>query len=113
MRQRRRRFPTIRLDKKVSYACYDWVKNEIVFGIGVGTATDSAIMYILIHEIEHFAQNMFLDKQETDLAVCGFNGKHYFSPFVEYIMANPGKYDFSAWEEKYNRGVSSVDWRKM
>lgn len=104
MRQRRRRFPTIGLDSQVLYACYKWKDNRILFGCGIRNISDDGIVYMLIHEIEHFAQNMFLDDNETEHSIKGFN-RHRNCPFVEYITAHPGDYDFSGWEKKYGRGV--------
>lgn len=112
MRKRRKLFPTIKLDKHISYACYDWITNEILLGWGMADITDDAAIYVLVHEIEHFAQNMYLDKGETDLSIDGFN-KNFLSPFVEYIAAHPGYYPFNFWEGKYNRGVVPVDLKKI
>ena len=79
------------------YACYDWIDNTIMFGNRMKNISEDGAIYILIHEIEHFAQNMYLDAEETNHSVDGFN-RNYECPFVEYITAHPGKYDFSRWD---------------
>ena len=72
---------------------------------------DEAYVLMLLHEINHWAQNMFLTADEVFKSKINYYetrraGK---TPFTEWINSSADCYDMSEWEEKYKRKYDSME----
>ena len=107
MRKRRLSIPTIRADKFSTYSkgSYSWLSNIITLGPACRRLNEDTIIKILIHETDHWAQNMYLDSKERNDFIKS-NRDHY--PIIlEYANIIPGDYDYTEIESKYNRGITA------
>ena len=105
MRKVPRGNPTVTTDCMIVGGAYDWKDNQLLLG-NLKYETEDYILDVLIHEINHYAQCIYLDKREIMYSIEGFQG--WETPFVEYICVPAGHYDFSKWERKYHRKVKAL-----
>ena len=107
MRKRRMSIPKIDIHGSSSYpkGSYNWVTNTLFFGRDCNNISEDGIIDILIHETDHWMQNMYLDHKERNAFIRG-NRKHY-PIIVEYANILPGEYDYTGLESKYNRGITA------
>lgn len=122
MRKRAREFPRITTNKNCYLsnhfknnsrglqAChytgtkkYFDLQNEIVF-VECGNITENDALDMLIHEINHWAHDLYLADCEVNKRIESYSKQRELNktPFTEWINTDAG-YDMTEWEEKYRK----------
>lgn len=122
MRKRAREFPRITTNKNCYLsnhfknnnrglqACqytgtkkYLDLQNEIVF-VECGNITENDVLDLLIHEINHWAHDLYLADCEVNKRIESYSKQRELNktPFTEWINTDAG-YDMTEWEEKYRK----------
>jgi len=76
---------------------------------GDKNTNEDFIVMALLHELDHWANSMYLPRDIYQAYVKRGFIYSYECPFVEYINSFPGYYDFNKWEEIYHRNVKRCE----
>ena len=84
--------------------CYNLWTNEVELS---GKMSDEHCVNALVHEVDHWAQAMFLSKNESDKVYVAYNEarSNHRVPFIEKINIRPSASWLKSMEEERLRSV--------